>query len=63
MPMALIIEDDVDARATLQELVEAEGFRTMTAGTLDEARGQLDQTIDIVLLDLMLPDGDRKSVV
>jgi DNA-binding NtrC family response regulator len=58
MPVALIVEDDANARAALQELVEADGFKTMTAATLGEAREQLGQAIDIVLLDLMLPDGE-----
>ncbi len=57
MPVALIVEDDAHTRATLRELVEAEGFATLTAGTLADAREQLAQPIDIVLLDLMLPDG------
>ncbi len=57
MPIALIVDDDPSARSGLQELVEAEGFTTMSAGTLAEAREALARQPDIVLLDLMLPDG------
>ncbi len=57
MPIALIVDDDPNAREGLQELVEAEGFTTTTACTLSEAREAVAKQPDIVLLDLMLPDG------
>ncbi|MDQ6618413.1 MAG: sigma-54 dependent transcriptional regulator [Pseudomonadota bacterium] len=57
MPVALIVDDDPNARAGLQELVAAEGFSTVGAATLAEAREALANKPDIVLLDLMLPDG------
>src|SRR5581483_1967574 len=41
----------------LQQLVEAEGFATLGAGTLEEAREAMAKSPDIVLLDLVLPDG------
>jgi two-component system, NtrC family, response regulator AtoC len=59
MPHALIVDDDVDALANLATLVEMEGFSTAVATTLQEAREQMaSQRPDVVLLDLMLPDGD-----
>jgi DNA-binding NtrC family response regulator len=59
MPHALIVEDDTDALASLATLVEMEGFGVAVATTLQEAREQMArQRPDVVLLDLVLPDGD-----
>ena len=59
MPHALIVDDDVDALAGLEELVVREGFTTATAANLRQAREQMAlQRPDVVLLDLILPDGD-----
>ena len=59
MPHALIVDDDVDALAGLEQLVAREGFTTATAANLKQAREQMVlQRPDVVLLDLMLPDGD-----
>ena len=58
MPHALLVDDDADAAETMAMLIASEGFTVATAGTLREARRQLAlQEPDIVLLDLMLPDG------
>ena len=57
-PFALIVEDERDAAQALAELARGEGFRTAIAGSLAEARQQVVlRTPDLVLLDLMLPDG------
>lgn len=46
-------------RRTLQELLQAEGFAVTTAGTVAEAMGEVNhRSFDLVLLDLVLPDGD-----
>ncbi|HKQ24960.1 MAG TPA: sigma-54 dependent transcriptional regulator [Burkholderiales bacterium] len=59
MPHALIVDDDVDALTGLEELVTHEGFTTATAANLKQARERMAlQRPDVVLLDLMLPDGD-----
>jgi two-component system, OmpR family, response regulator RegX3 len=56
--MVLIVEDEEAITVPLTEALAREGFRTETAGTLaaglDVARGQRP---DLVLLDVMLPDG------
>ncbi len=58
MPHALLVDDDADAAETMAMLIASEGFTVATAGTLRDARRQLAlQEPDIVLLDLMLPDG------
>jgi len=57
-PFALIVEDEPDAAYALAELVRGNGFRTAIAGSLAEAKQQLGlRTPDVVLLDLLLPDG------
>jgi DNA-binding NtrC family response regulator len=59
MPHALIVDDDVDTLESLGELVARESFTVATAANLKEAREQMVlRRPDVVLLDLMLPDGD-----
>jgi len=57
MPLALIVDDDVNALNALSELVADEGFETVTATSLAEARDHIDAHPDIALLDIVLPDG------
>ena len=58
MPHALLVDDDADAAETMAMLIANEGFTVATAGSLRDARRQMAlQEPDIVLLDLMLPDG------
>ena len=63
MPHALIVEDDQDAASALAALVRAEGLSSAIAGSLAEARQQMVLRMpDIVLLDLMLPDGSGMAL-
>jgi len=70
MPHALVVDDEADSAEMMATLIAMEGFTVATAGSLRDARRQLAlQEPDIVLLDLMLPDGsgmqlldDRKSL-
>jgi DNA-binding NtrC family response regulator len=58
LPHALLVDDDADAAETMAMLIASEGFTVATAGSLRDARRQMAlQEPDIVLLDLMLPDG------
>src|SRR5262249_24825159 len=58
-PTALIIDDDANFRASLELLVQREGFATRGAASLAEARDELARArVDLCLLDLTLPDGD-----
>jgi two-component system, NtrC family, response regulator AtoC len=58
VPHALLVDDDADAAETMAMLISSEGFTVATAGSLRDARRQISlQEPDIVLLDLMLPDG------
>ena len=58
MPHALIVDDEPDTSETLAMLVATQGFTVATAASLRDARRQMVlQEPDILLLDLMLPDG------
>jgi CheY-like chemotaxis protein len=54
----LIVEDDPPSRIATHFLCLKLGFETASAATLEEAVRLLDWTPDVVLLDLMLPDGN-----
>ncbi|MBL8037068.1 MAG: response regulator [Nitrospira sp.] len=61
---ALVIEDDPDISLALQDLLEFEGFRVDCASTCRQAFASITQnTYDVVLLDLGLPDGDGSSIL
>lgn len=60
----LIVEDEIHQRGALVALVEREGFRSLEAATLEEARKALSQSaIDAVIVDLTLPDGDGLDLI
>lgn len=54
----LLVEDDDSIRTALKLGLEAAGFRTAEAETLKEARQADLKSVDLILLDLGLPDGD-----
>jgi two-component system response regulator AtoC len=59
MSHALIVDDDADSAASLKELVASEALTVAVAHSLRDARRQAAlQQPDIVLLDLVLPDGN-----
>jgi two-component system, NtrC family, response regulator AtoC len=63
MGHALIVEDDADSAQMMARLVGAEGFSAATARSLRDARRQMAmQQPDLVLLDLLLPDGNGMSL-
>jgi two-component system, NtrC family, response regulator AtoC len=64
MSHALVVDDDTDSAETLALLIADEGFTVATAGTLREARRQIAlQEPDVVLVDLVLPDGSGMDLV
>jgi DNA-binding NtrC family response regulator len=59
MPHALIVDDDPDMVAWLQEVARLEGFTSTGVQTLQAAKEQLSRKRpDVVLTDLRLPDGE-----
>ena len=54
----LVIEDEPDIRRNLEYNLGREGFNASSVGSLDEAGEKLkSKKFDLILLDLMLPDG------
>ncbi|PKN54680.1 MAG: sigma-54-dependent Fis family transcriptional regulator [Deltaproteobacteria bacterium HGW-Deltaproteobacteria-14] len=62
---ALVVEDDAASRDALSALLAVDGFEVRTAATLAAARAAVDEddALDVVFLDLGLPDGDGMSLV
>ena len=70
----LLIEDDPDLRTTLIDALQRAGYQTSTAAGIREAKSLIAvqlarrmqhaaSAIDLVLLDLMLPDGPGNSLL
>lgn len=58
-PLVLVVEDHLDIRTTLAELLEDNGFRVRTAANAGAALEALREvTPDVVLTDLCMPLGD-----
>ena len=64
----LLVEDDRVLRSSLLEALSVEGYAMKTAVSLADARAQLQhapagEAIDLIVLDLGLPDGDGRSLL
>ena len=56
----MVLDDDADVRTTMERLLRAYGYRTVTAATLDEAKALLGATaIQALILDVKLQPGQR----
>ena len=63
MPRILIVEDDADIVENLSILLQDEGYSVCDASTMEQALNTLHaENIDLVLLDITLPDGNGYSV-
>jgi DNA-binding response OmpR family regulator len=63
MSSILVVEDDSNLRLTLEDNLCEQGYQVRTAATVKEAQGALaKESFDVVVLDLMLPDGDGYAV-
>ncbi len=58
----LVVEDNPDARSTLQLLLELEGHRVRTAESGEEAMARATPPLDVALIDIGLPDIDGYDV-
>ena len=55
----LVVDDESVFRVLAEEALSSEGFEVRTAGTLREARREIEAaTPDVLILDRRLPDGD-----
>lgn len=53
----LLVEDDFALAMGTEYALQAEGYHVIHAGNIDSARKALEQAPDLILLDVMLPDG------
>jgi two-component system, NtrC family, response regulator AtoC len=64
VPHALVVDDDIDSAEMMAALIAAEGFSVSTANSMANARKRMAlQAPDVVLLDLVLPDGNGLDLV
>lgn len=54
----LLIEDDFALAMGTEYALQAEGYEVLRAGRIEEAREALKKDPDLILLDVMLPDGN-----
>ena len=62
MATILLVEDDAVLRVGLTELFTREGYGVMAAACAKDAREKLNDTVDLIVLDVGLPDGDGVSL-
>lgn len=62
MPTVLIVEDEPAIAESLSFALRRDGFTTHAAGCLSEAEAHI-HSADLVLLDLMLPDGSGFDLI
>jgi DNA-binding response OmpR family regulator len=65
VPKILIVEDDPAVRGVVELALEREGMRTLAVADGEAALkhlGSLDQDVDLVILDVMLPGMDGVSI-
>jgi len=64
LPRVLCVEDDVDSREMMADLLASEGFTVRTAGTLLEAADAIaSASSDVILINYLLPDGDGATFI
>ncbi len=57
MPHILVIEDQKNLLRSITQTLRESGYEADGAGTLETADRLMSSTVDLVVLDLMLPDG------
>ncbi|MEJ8737016.1 response regulator transcription factor [Erysipelotrichaceae bacterium HCN-30851] len=63
-PLIMVVEDDVQIRNFICFALQTEGYKTVIAGTGKEAmKSFINETVDLILLDLGLPDVDGMEVI
>ena len=58
-PRVLVVEDDEEVAAVLQQILSDERYDVEVRGSLFQARGAVERSLpDLIILDRRLPDGD-----
>ena len=58
-PQVLVVDDEADIRALIQEILSEEGYGVTVAADAEEARSaRRDDNFDLILLDIWMPDTD-----
>ena len=61
-PRVLVVEDEQAIAEPLAEHLAREGFDPEVTGTLEAAKASFRREVpDLILLDVMLPDGDGRD--
>lgn len=63
MKTILLIEDDISIVRGLKYFFEKEGYNVLVCGSKKEVLNEADKTCDIVILDVMLPDGNGFELI
>src|SRR5262245_28341823 len=64
LPEILVVDDDADTRANLCDILELDGFRVATAGSIAEALQRDNWSVYVaILLDRRLPDGTAEDLL
>jgi len=63
MMRALIVDDDAGIRWVLARVLKEEGFEVLEAGTLADAELLQKDGVDLVFLDVFLPDGNGMNAL
>lgn len=58
----LLVEDDSALRSALEELLNREGYDVVKTSSIRSAKAEMNSDIDLIMLDVGLPDGDGVSL-
>ena len=56
--MILLIEDEVDILNNLKDILEQNNNQVLRAKSIKESKKYLEKNLDLIILDVTLPDGD-----
>lgn len=64
MATILIVDDDVQIRALLRQILEARGYQIICAGNGREAMELIgNTTIDLIITDILMPEADGVEII
>ena len=58
----LVVEDELKIAQTVMDYLRREGYAVLHAATIAEALKLVSSDIDLIVLDLMLPDGQGEDL-